>query len=46
MKCRALQALYDALSGGANMSKFVKGETKITELVEELFPGRAKTMAR
>ena len=35
------QALYDAMSGGANMGKFIKGETKIAELVEQLFPGRA-----
>ena len=35
-------AVYDAMRGGANMNKFVKGETKIAELVEQLFPGRAR----
>jgi hypothetical protein len=35
------QATYDALHGGANMGKFIKGETKITELVNQLFPGGA-----
>jgi hypothetical protein len=38
---QAGQVTYDALSGGANMAKFVKGETKITELVNQLFPGGA-----
>jgi hypothetical protein len=36
------QAVYDAMGGGANMNKFIKGETKIAELVNQLFPGRAK----
>lgn len=35
------QAVYDAMSGGANMNKFIKGEAKITELVDQLFPGKA-----
>jgi hypothetical protein len=35
------QAVYDALSGGANMNKFIRGDAKITELVDQLFPGRA-----
>jgi hypothetical protein len=35
------QAVYDAMRGGANMNKFIKGETKIAELVNQLFPGRA-----
>lgn len=35
------QAVYDAMSGGANLNKFIKGEAKITELVNQLFPGRA-----
>jgi len=39
------QALYDARGGGANMSKFIKGEVKIAELVDQLFPGGAKTDA-
>ena len=39
------QAVYDALSGGANMNKFIKGEAKITELVNQLFPGRARAVA-
>ncbi|MDB5900305.1 MAG: hypothetical protein JWP22_4080 [Ramlibacter sp.] len=34
-------AVYDAMSGGANMKKFIRGEEKIAELVQELFPGRA-----
>lgn len=34
------QAVYDAMRGGANMNKFIKGETKIAELVNQLFPGR------
>lgn len=33
-------AEYDARSGGANMGKFVKGEKKIRELAERLFPPR------
>lgn len=33
------QATYDASRGGANMGKFIKGETKIEELVDQLFPG-------
>ena len=37
------QAIYDAMSGGANMNKFIRGEAKITELVNQLFPGRAST---
>ena len=36
------QAVYDALRGGANMNKFIKGEAKIAELVNQLFPGRAR----
>jgi len=39
------QATYDAMGGGANMGKFIKGETKIEELVGQLFPGSAKTVA-
>lgn len=35
------QAVYDARGGGANMNKFIRGEAKITELVDQLFPGRA-----
>jgi hypothetical protein len=41
---QAGQATYDALAGGANMGKFIKGETKIEELVNQLFPGSAKTV--
>ena len=37
------QAIYDAMSGGANMNKFIRGDAKITELVNQLFPGRAST---
>jgi hypothetical protein len=36
------KAVYDSRSGGANLNKFVKGEEKITELVNALFPGSAK----
>lgn len=32
------RAVYDSLSGGANMSKFIRTEEKLTELVDELFP--------
>lgn len=32
------EALYDSRSGSANMDKFVKGETKIIELTNQLFP--------
>lgn len=34
-------AQYDSRYGGANMGKFVKGEKKVRELVEKLFPLRA-----
>ena len=37
------QATYDSLKGGANMGKFIKGEEKIRELVNQLFPERAPT---
>ena len=36
------QAIYDSLRGGFNLGKFVHGETKIVELVNQLFPGTAK----
>jgi len=32
------RAVYDFLSGGANMSKFIRTEPRLTELVEQLFP--------
>ncbi len=32
------RAVYDSLSGGANMSKFIKTEPKLTELVDQVFP--------
>ncbi len=32
------RAVYDSLSGGANMNKFVRTEPKLTELVDQLFP--------
>jgi hypothetical protein len=35
------QATYDSLSGSANMNKFIKGETKVAELVDQLFPSGA-----
>jgi len=31
------RAVYDSLSGGANMNKFVRTEAKLTELVDQLF---------
>ena len=33
------EAVYDSLKGGANISKFINGESKIVELVNQLFPG-------
>jgi hypothetical protein len=36
------QAVYDAMQGGANMSKFIKGDAKISELVDQLFPTRLR----
>ncbi len=32
------RAVYDSLSGGANMNKFVRTEPKLAELVDQLFP--------
>ena len=32
-------AIYDSLRGGANMGKFINGDAKIAELVNQLFPG-------
>ena len=32
------RAVYDSLSGGANMNKFVRTEPKLTELIDQLFP--------
>ncbi|MDM0044933.1 Sbal_3080 family lipoprotein [Variovorax dokdonensis] len=37
------RAIYDSLSGGANLNKFVRTEPKLTELVDQLF---AKPAAR
>lgn len=34
------RATYDSTQGGANMSKFIKGEEKIGELVNALYPAR------
>ena len=31
-------AVYDSRSGSANMSKFIKGDEKISELTNQLFP--------
>ncbi len=36
---KAGDAVYSSLSGGANMGKFIKAESKINELVDLLFPG-------
>lgn len=38
-------AEYDARSGRANFGKFVKGEAKIRELVDKLFPDTVPTTA-
>lgn len=35
------EAVYNALGGGGNPNKFIRGEEKIKELVNELFPHRA-----
>ena len=32
------RAVYDSLSGGANLSKFIQTEPKLTELIDQLFP--------
>jgi hypothetical protein len=32
------RALYDSLSGGANLNKFIQTEPKLTELIDQLFP--------
>ncbi|MFN5156021.1 MAG: hypothetical protein ACK5IH_07060, partial [Betaproteobacteria bacterium] len=39
------RAVYDSLSGGANMNKFIRTEPKLTELVDQLFP-RLKSFLR
>src|SRR5471030_1424953 len=35
------EALYDAQHAGGNMGKFINADHKITELVDQLFPGGA-----
>lgn len=42
---QAGRAVYDSLSGGANMNKFIRTEPKLTELVDQLFP-RLKSFLR
>ncbi len=47
----AARAVYDSLSGGANMNKFIQTEPKLTELIDQLFPKlkanfRAKAVSR
>ncbi len=32
------RAVYDSLSGGANLGKFIQTEPKLTELIDQLFP--------
>ncbi len=39
------RAVYDSLSGGATLSKFIRTEAKLTELVDQLFAAPA-TAAR
>jgi hypothetical protein len=36
------RAVYDSLSGGANMNKFIRTEPKLIELVDQLFAGAVK----
>jgi hypothetical protein len=38
---QAGQAVYDATGGGASLNKFIRGDAKIVELVDQLFPGPA-----
>jgi len=38
---QAGEAIYDSKSGGANLGKFIDADKKITELVNQLFPGGA-----
>lgn len=35
------EAIYDAKSGGMNTAKFISADTKIKELVDQLFPATA-----
>jgi len=35
-------AVYDSLQGSMNLGKFVHGESKIVELVDQLFPNDAQ----
>jgi hypothetical protein len=32
------EAIYNAMSGGGNMNKFIRADAKIAELVDQLFP--------
>jgi hypothetical protein len=36
------RVVYDSLQGDANLGKFVHGESKIVELVNQLFPEPAQ----
>ena len=36
-------AIYDSRSGSANPAKFIEGDKKIAELINQLFPGGAGT---
>jgi len=40
---RVGHVVYDSLKGGLNLGKFINGENKIVELVEQLFPQDAAT---
>ncbi len=42
---RVGHVIYDSLKGGLNLGKFVHGETKIVELVDQLFPQDAEPSA-
>ncbi|WP_342593241.1 Sbal_3080 family lipoprotein [Ramlibacter agri] len=37
------EAKYDSLRGGGNMNKFIDADRKVDELVNQLFPGGARS---
>lgn len=39
---RVGHVVYDSTQGGLNLTKFVRGETKVAELVNQLFPQTAQ----
>jgi len=42
---RVGHAVYDSLQGSMNLGKFVHGESKIVELVDQLFPNDAQPVS-